>query len=256
MRYFGAGAAIEGLAAALRAMAQSGQVPAELDFKYPIGIAFLTPVLDQIHRDWSGKTLERRHEREQSNARVTVVPGFAECIRVLEQAAADPFDFTAIESGESWVASDVSADGFGVVIPALSGDWVSVGSVAGIQTEAGGDWSVGMVRRVRRLDDGQQHIGMQVLSPTAMAVRVMRDASAGRDMRTTQRMPVDRAMLLTAQAAQQKEIELLVGDAALYGEVDMHVLAGDSVLLVRLKQVLETNAACARICFTVMGIES
>ncbi len=254
--YFGAGAAIDAIAAALRSIEQTGQAPADLRFKSPIALTLLTPVLTQIYSDWTGKTYERRHAREKSNARVSVVPGFKNFLQVLEESDADPFDFTVRDTGESWVASDISADGFGVVMPAVSGDWVSVGSVAGIEGETAGEWSVGVVRRVRRMDDGQQHIGMQVLGRATLAVRVMRDASGAAGMQITQRIPVDRAILLTADALRQKEIELLVSDAALYDAGNVYVLIGDRVLLVRLREVLESNVAYARICFTVVGLES
>jgi hypothetical protein len=167
---------------------------------------------------------------------------------------ADPFDFTTKAAGESWIASDFSPDGFGVVMPAVTGDWVSVGSVLGIQAEAGGAWSVGMVRRVRRLDAGQQHIGVQLLCRDAQAVRVMREvAHAGTHI--AQRMPVDLGILLSSNAAQQQEIALLVSDAGLYRDGNLHVLTGDGVLLVTLREILEVTADCAHLRLTVLGVE-
>jgi hypothetical protein len=112
-----------------------------------------------------------------------------------------------------------------------------------------------MVRRARRLDNGQVEIGMQVLSQNAMAVRMMReDMSTGLDQRITQRMPIDSAILLTPEAARQKTIEVLVTDATLYGPGNVHMLAGELVLVVQFREILEENSACARIGFTVMGL--
>ena len=256
LRYFGAGAAVEALSRALRSIEDTGKVPADLGFTYPIDLEFLTPVLTQIYQDWSGKPQPRQHERQKANARITVVPGFKEILDVLENASVDPFDFTAKTNVESWVANDISAGGFGAVIPSASGDWVSVGSIAGIESEVVGEWSVGMVRRVQRLDDGQQQIGIRVLSRNARAVRIMREDTSSTNMRLTQRMPLDHAILLTADAATQKEVEVLVGDAARYDEGNVHMLVGDCVLLLQIQDVVEKNDACARISFTVMGIES
>ena len=257
LRYFGAGVAVESLGAALREIEDTGKVPVDLGFKYPIDLAFLTPVLTQIYQDWSGKPQPRQHERQKSNARITVVPGFKEILDVLENASVDPFDFTAKTNVESWVANDVSAGGFGAVIPSTGGDWVSVGSIAGIEGEIVGEWSVGMVRRVQRLDDGQQQIGIQVLSRNAQAVRMMREDASPKNMRLTQRMPLDHTILLTADAANQKEVEVLVRDDSRYDdEGSVHMLVGDTVLLLQIQDVVEKNNGCARISFTVIGIES
>lgn len=254
LRYFGAGAALASLGEALRTLEQQQTMPAALGFTRPVEPALLAPVLRQIYLDWSGKPLERRQQREKTNARVSVLHGFKDIAQEIDRSMADPLDFTAKAAGESWIASDFSPDGFGVVMPAVSGDWVSVGSLLGILGEAAGAWSVGMVRRVRRLDAGQQHIGVQVLSWHAQAVRVMRQvARAG--LNISQRMPIELGILLSADAAQQKEIELLVSDAELYREGNLYVPTADGVLLVALRDVLEVTADCARIGLTVLGVE-
>ena len=254
LRYFGPGAAAASVTQAVRTIEETGRVPADLGFKYEIDLPFLTPVISQIHRDWSGQTRERAHEREKTNARITVVPGFERMLNVLAQAEADPFDFTEKANVESWVVHDISATGFGAVLPAISGDWVSVGSVAGIESDVAGEWSVAMVRRARRLDDGQLQIGMQVLSRNVQPVRVMREDASGKDNRVTQRMPIDTAILLTPEAARQPSVELLVTDAALYESGNVHMLLGDVALILQFSSVLEKNSACARLGFTVLGM--
>ncbi len=254
LRYFGAGTAGASLKAAVRVMAHEQQVPAALGFTAPIEPALLLPVLQQVSLEWTGTPEERRQQREKTNARISVLHGFDQIAGEIDRSTADPFDFTVKAAGESWIASDISSDGFGVVMPAVSGDWVSVGSVLGIGGEAAGAWSVGMVRRVRRLDGGQQHIGVQVLCRHAQVARVMREA-AETGNRVTQRMPVDRAILLTPDAMRQPQIELLVSDAALYGDATLHVVTSDGALLVKRSAVEEINADCARIRLAVLGVE-
>ena len=257
VRYIGAGAAIGELCQALLYIEDTGKVPPDLGFTYPIDLEFLTPVLAQIHRDWSGKPAERQHERQRTTARITVVPGFAQIVEVLEQAEADPFDFTEKATAESWVANDISAGGFGAVIPSVNADWVSVGNVAGIETEVAGEWSVGIVRRVQRLDDGQQQIGVQVLSRNAQAVRIMREDYAETSLRITQRMPLDKGILLTADALNQTDIEVLISDPTRYDdEGSVHMTVGERVLMLQMLDVAEKTDACARVRFTVVAIES
>jgi hypothetical protein len=140
------------------------------------------------------------------------------------------------------------------VLPAISGDWVRVGSVAGIESDVAGEWSVAMVRRARRLDDGQLQIGMQVLSRNVQPVRVMREDASDKDNRVTQRMPIDTAILLTPEAARQPSVELLVTDTAWYESGNVHMLLGDVALILQFRSVLEKNSACARLEFAVMGM--
>ena len=256
VRYVGSGTALESLSQALTTIEETARVPVELGFSYPIDLEFLTPVLRQIHQDWSGKPPLRQHERQQTNTRITLVPGFKQTLHTLENAEADPFDFTEKTHVESWIANDMSLGGFGAVLPSVSADWVSVGSVAGVESDAAGEWLVGIVRRVQRMDDGQQQIGVQVLSRNAQAVRIMREDFADTDLRVTQRMPLDRAILLTADAANQQEIEVLVADATRYDEGTVHMLLGAQVLSLQILNIEEKSESCARISFTLMGVES
>jgi hypothetical protein len=254
LRYFGPGSAADSLAQALRAIETTGHVPADMGFRYEIDLPILTSVLVQMNRDWSGQTHERAHEREKTNARITVVPGFEHMLNVLEQTVADPFDFTEKAEVESWVVNDISAAGFGAVLPAITGDWVSVGSVAGIEGNVAGEWMAAMVRRAWRREDGQLQIGMQVLSRNAQAVRMMREDAGSDEDRVIQRMPIDSAILLTPHAARQPAVELLVADASLYDAGIVHMLLGDIALLLQFREVLEKNGTCARVGFGVLGI--
>lgn len=257
VRYFGPGDAHLAVEAVLSKLNATGVAPAELGFKQPVDPALLRPVLEQLAYDWRGHTQERRSaERRAAMMRVTVVPGLKAIYDALEQAQADPFNFIDRPEGESWIIEDVSAEGFGVVMPPVIGDWVTVGSVAAIEGDAAGVWSVGMVRRMRRLDDGQQHIGVEVLSRNAIAVRLMVEVAQPKDMRITQRMPVDRAILLTENAVQKNEIELLVSEAAPYRENELHVQVEDAVLRVSYLRVVEANDFCTRVCMTVHGVET
>ena len=210
LRYFGVGLAVGAVTQALQFMQENSLVSPDLGFKYPIEMAFLTPVLTQIHNDWSGKTVERQHEREQSNKRLSIVPGFPALLDVLTQAEQDPFDFTVRPEVESWIANDVSEGGFGALLPQASEDWVSVGGVAGVEGNVPGEWHAGVVRRLTRTEDGQQRVGMQILSRQVSVVRMMREEPNASDLRITQRMPIALAILLTPDPRNREEIEVLV----------------------------------------------
>ena len=53
-----------------------------------------------------------------------------------------------------------------------------------------------------------------------------------------------------------EEIEVLVYDETLYEAGNMHMLVGDEVLLLRYKELREKIVGCARICMTMLGLES
>jgi hypothetical protein len=69
-----------------------------------------------------------------------------------------------LSSAETWVIENVSAGGFGALVPQVKGDWLRVGALVAIQPEGGNNWVVGMVRRVSRTPDQRARVGIQSLS--------------------------------------------------------------------------------------------
>jgi hypothetical protein len=65
---------------------------------------------------------------------------------------------------ESWVIENVSAGGFGALVPQVKGNWLRVGALVAIQPEGGNNWVVGMIRRVSRTTGQQARVGIQTLS--------------------------------------------------------------------------------------------
>ena len=61
---------------------------------------------------------------------------------------------------------------------------------------------------------------------------------------------------ITNALANQKDIEVLVADPTRYDEGSVHMTVGDHVLLLHIQDVVEKTDACARVRFTVVGIES
>jgi hypothetical protein len=197
VRYIGAGPALREL----------GQLRAHITYTrtLPEGLSLgahdhevVLELLEHLEQDWAGKTQARRHERRKIAARVTVVPGFREIVASLEFAVNDSLDFTHQKSAESWIVQDVSAGGYGAVIPAVAGDWVEVGSVIGVEGESFREWRVGLIRRVTRNEQQQQHVGVQLLAQSATLLH----------LRTPGARPTP-AILLSPQIDGQKEIEIL-----------------------------------------------
>ena len=75
------------------------------------------------------------------------------------------------KNSESWIVENVSAGGFGAVVPQLKGDWLRVGVLLALQPEGGSNWVLGLIRRVNKLDGQQARVGIETLSKTPVLSR-------------------------------------------------------------------------------------
>ncbi len=255
-RYFGAGPAVDALEKAFAHIKTTRELPLGLGLEDKADPAFVKSILEHVHQDWSGKTQARQHERQKVNARITVVPGFKDIMRTLEFAVSDSLDFTDQPTAESWVVDDVSEGGYSAVIPAVAGDWVEVGTLAGVEGDVPRAWRVGVIRRVQRVEGNRQHVGVQLLSPNAMLVRMRREEERQAQMGISQRIPLDYAILLSADAVTQPEVEVLVRSGSFTSVEDVYMMTKSQLIVLRPKAVIERNAACERVAFKVVRVES
>jgi hypothetical protein len=68
----------------------------------------------------------------------------------------------------------VSDGGYGAIIPAVKSDWIKVGTLIGVQAEGSTYWGVGMIRRISRDEHQQRRVGVQLLSRTAIPIKLAR----------------------------------------------------------------------------------
>jgi hypothetical protein len=254
VRYFGAGPAVEALEQALAQLESMREMPPDLDLGVTVDPLFAKSILTHVYQDWSGKTQARQREREKINARITVIPGFKDIMRTLEFVVSDSLDFTEQPTAESWVVDDVSEGGYGAVIPAVAGDWVEVGSLVGVEGDVPRAWRVGIVRRVLRMAGDQQRVGVQLLGETASLVRIRREDQRHADPGVSQRLPLDFAILLSADVAKQQEVEVLVRSGAFTNLENAYMDIGKQQLVLRPRAVVEKSAACERVAFSVVKL--
>jgi hypothetical protein len=137
---------------------------------------------------------------------VTVIPGFPQTLDWLHAAQgaielADPAD------AESWIVHDASDGGYGAIVPSVKTDWLEIGTVIGLRTEAATVWRVGVVRRITQDDFGQRRVGIQVLGRFAFPVKV-----APADGVASGPLPLaEDAILLAKEPDENGEIALLLG---------------------------------------------
>jgi hypothetical protein len=160
-RYFGAGRALAALQGHLQKIEGTRQLPAEIA---AAGLADPESALDLLQHlllYWSPNPPERRHPRHSVKSRLSIVHGFDGVVGALDTEASLDFDQQPVEN---WIVENVSAGGFGAVVPQAKGDWLKIGALLAMQPDGGNNWVVGMVRRVNKISSQEARVGIQTLS--------------------------------------------------------------------------------------------
>jgi hypothetical protein len=161
LRCYGAGAALAALHALAERLMVEGKVPPEVNLGGSYDPHVALEVMRHLHLNWSPQAPERKAQRHAVKSRLSVTYGFNGVVGVL--GGSDSLDFDN-KNSESWIVENVSAGGFGAVVPQLKGDWLRVGVLVALQPEGGSNWVLGMIRRVNRLDGQQARVGIETLS--------------------------------------------------------------------------------------------
>ena len=174
MVYFGAGDALAQLRQLTRQVVETGGVPKDINLGGTYEKDVIIATLKHLELYWSDTPPARISERRKTAVRITVVPGFTEIVGVLDPANSDELDFSQEQKAESWIVENVSDGGYGAIIPAVKSDWIKVGTLIGVQAETSSYWGVGMIRRISRDEHQQRRVGVQLLSRTAIPIRLAR----------------------------------------------------------------------------------
>lgn len=251
VRYIGAGPALKELEQIRAHIAYTRSLPEGLDLNgKQHDDEILLALLKHLEQDWAGKTRARRFERRKVATRVTVVPGLHDVIEALEFAVNDSLDFTHQAAAESWIAEDMSEGGYGAVIPAVSGDWVEVGSLVGVEGESFRVWRVGLIRRVARNEQHQQRVGVQLLTQNATLVKLhLKAAGASAKAASTVSKP---AVLISSTPQAQKEVDVVVSRGLLDHQENIEMVVADATLLLKAKDTIERGPGYEIVRFEVM----
>lgn len=116
----------------------------------------------------------RRSARRGIKVNLNVVNGFA---KVVERTEAG-LNFSE-EQPMCWEVEDISTSGFCTVLPAKGSDGIRIGSLLGIQPDGVPHWGVAVVRRLRRDDKNQLHVGAEMLASQIAGVSVKQGGGGG-----------------------------------------------------------------------------
>lgn len=209
MRCFGAGAALAALAAWTRNIQQHDRVPAEVG---KVGAGFdsdlVLSALQHLALQWAEEPPARQSERRRIATRLTVLHGFAELVRATEAMMdSASLDFEHAAGIERWIVENVSERGFGAIIPPVQGDWIKIGVLLGVQTEASTAWGAGILRRIVRDESRQRRVGIQMLAKTAIPVKLL---PVGAVAAGGAAQAGESALLLSSKPDKDGEVALLV----------------------------------------------
>ena len=156
LRCLGAGAALAEVKSLADRIRASDAVPAGLNLVASDLPDEVLEVLEHLAMYWSPQPPERKFQRHSVKSRLSVANGL--------KGVMDTLGAPAGALAESWLIENVSAGGFGAVVPQVKGDWLRVGALVAMQPEGGSNWLVGLVRRVNRTAAQQARVGIQTLS--------------------------------------------------------------------------------------------
>ncbi len=161
LRFFAAGKALQELEELTRKVQAGHAVPSSVNLGGAYEPDTVLAVLQHLALYWSTKPPERKSVRHRVKTRLSVVHGFEGVLNVIaENASLDSGATTA----ESWIVDNVSAGGFGAVVPQVPAEWLKIGCLLGLQPEGGTNWVLGMVRRFNRETAQQASVGIQTLA--------------------------------------------------------------------------------------------
>ncbi len=236
--YFGAGAGLQELQQLTEEVVKSGAVPKDINLGGAYEKDLVITTLRHLLVYWSDKPPARGSERRKTASRLTVVPGLNEILGMIDPANSDALDFSqdAGQSAESWIVENVSEGGFGAIIPALKSDWIKVGTLIGLQSEGKTQWGIGMIRRISRDEHQQRRVGIQLLSKTAIPVKLARSGTvssfnAGREP--------GGAILLSTTPDSHGEVGVVMREGIFNGRDSLEMMVRDKAYLLMPAKMVE-----------------
>jgi len=152
----------------LIAKLEKGVLPGEVNLGGSYDAETVLEVTTRLRTNWLDAPPTRRNARRSLDVNLDIAKGYAGLIDVANLAGKGKGDV-------AWVAEDVSATGFRCVVDSAKGNGMKVGSLLGFRPENIAHWGAGIVRRMRRNDDGMLDIGVEVLANRAARLKLGED---------------------------------------------------------------------------------
>jgi hypothetical protein len=174
LRFLGHGG-VQLLMAPLIEKLEQDTVPGEVNLGGSYAAGEVCEIAKRLSAGWQSEAPARRHARRSLNVNLSVVKHYAGVIDVANLAPGKDGDSVV------WVAEDVSATGFRCTLEAAQGAGLKIGSLLGYRPENVQHWGAGIVRRLRRDDEGKFDVGVEILANRAARVMLGEGPAASGD---------------------------------------------------------------------------
>ena len=231
LRFLGAGKGLAELNQLIKKILETGTVPQDVNLGGGHAKDNVIGTLRHLARYWSDQPPARGSERRKTAGRITVVPGLKDILKTLDPSDDDTLDFSLSQpagSGESWIVEDVSDGGYGAIIPTVKSDWIRVGTLVGVQSEASKYWGIGLIRRIVRDEKEQRHVGIQLLTTTAIPVKISLSQTLSF---TDADRETERAILLSTGPDSRGEIGVVMRGGLFNGRDSLNMTVSDKSFL-------------------------
>jgi hypothetical protein len=168
-RFFSARDAVTQIGQLIQVVKSTNAMPSSVNLGGNYEPRVILEILDHLGQCWSARPPERKAPRHRVKSRATITYGFDGVLSALDPGGEALFDPERIES---WIVENVSAGGFGAIVPQLRGDWLKIGRLLGLQPEGGSNWIIGVVRRFQRDATQTGAVGIQTVGRAAQPVQV------------------------------------------------------------------------------------
>ena len=221
-RYIGLGSSVAPLDL-LRQSLDKGIVPSGISSGISSGTTLSPDAVRETLRKllslWESKPPSRRGARVSVDVKMRVVQNLPSLIDQIGHG----ISFGDEETMQTWVAEDISVNGFKCIVkPSQCGD-ITVGSIVGFQPENITHWGCGITRRMRKTDQNNIDIGVELLSNRAEGVLLSESCSDNHSSECYHG-------ILIPSGPTNKDIRVLAKSSIFSGQSTMSICDGDGYI--------------------------
>lgn len=202
-RYFDGGGAWQAVQAQAAEVGTTGKLPPGVDWGAVADAPSVARVLRHLGLNWAKEMPARAAVRRRTAMRLLVMHGFQSVLAAVEPGVSEGLDFSDTLSHDAWIAEDVSAGGYGVIVPAGKGEWLRVGALVALRSETEAAWEIGIIRRVKSDEHRQHRVGIQLISKSATLVYLRKVGGTGQGGKS------QTALLLAARASRTGSLHVV-----------------------------------------------